>query len=485
MKLSESKAKLAWKYFYDLSAQPRESKHEEKALEWLKWWARDNGLKFSQDSTGNILVEVAPSDGFENAPSVCLQAHVDMVCEKTPQSNHDFRSDPLELREVDGWVMATDTTLGADNGMGIALALAAATDSECSHPKLELLFTVDEETGLTGANGIEPDFFKSKQLINLDSEDDYLIIGCAGGQECELYLETHWQSIEGDYSTFEITISGLKGGHSGTDINSKRANAIKMLAKTLRALNDAGVKFSLSTINGGSARNAIARDAQALVVIENSSVDLAKEVVGKVNIDFSNEFASNENNMQVELISKECRELKVISNKDYQKIIETLLAIPHGATQFCSDFDGVVQTSNNLAIVKTDLEGDTIEIHTLQRSCDMKELDKISNLVASIGELVGARVDILGRYPSWQPSKKSALLKKCKEVYRDLHGKDAQVNIIHAGLECGLIGDKFDELDMISFGPIIHNAHSPQEKLSIKSVEDNWQFLKNLLRSRK
>ncbi len=483
MRLSESKAKLVWKYFYELSAQPRESKHEEKALEWLKEWAKDNNLECSQDSTGNILIEVAASDGFESAPSICLQAHVDMVCEKTPQSSHNFRTDPLKLREVDGWLMATDTTLGADDGIGVALALAAATDSECSHPKLELLFTVDEETGLTGANGIESDFFKSRKLINLDSEDDYLIIGCAGGQECELALDIEPQPIGDAYRAFEITVSGLKGGHSGTDINSNRANAIKLLAKTLHILDGHGVEFLLSSINGGSARNAIPRDANAVILMKETFADAAQKVVQELSVTFENEFASSDKDIKLEFASKDSSGLKAVSGRDYQKIIETLLAIPHGPTQFCKDFTGVVQTSNNLATIRTDIESNIVQICTLQRSCDMKELDKISNLVASIGELVGARVDISGRYPSWQPSKESALLKKCKEVYRDLHGKDAQVVIIHAGLECGLIGDKFEGIDMISFGPIIHDAHSPQEKLNIKSVEDNWQFLKKLLES--
>ena len=485
MNLNESNAKLVWEYFYALSAQPRPSKHEEKALVWLKAWAFENKFQCRQDASGNLLIEIPPSDGYENSPSVCLQAHVDMVCEKTPQNPHDFLNDPLKLREVDGWVMASDTTLGADNGAGIALAMAAAVSEKCKHPMLELLFTVDEETGLSGAEGIEPDFFKSEQMINLDSEDESFIIGCVGGQECELRLAAQWKMADESLAAFEISVGGLTGGHSGTDIHCQRASANKLLARILAGLDENEVAFSLAQIKGGSARNAIARDSRAVVLIEKTLCKKAEEIVAKITQNFKDEFATTDPNLSVKFSSQNSYGLQVLEESVCEKLIETLLAIPHGAVRFCSDFEGVVETSNNLAIIGISEDKQWVEIHALQRSCRLSQLDYITELVASIGELAGARVNILGRYPSWQPSKESPLLEKCKKLYAEINGKEAKVEIIHAGLECGLIGDKFPGIDMISFGPVIHNAHSPQEKLSIASVEENWKFLINLLGSLK
>ena len=483
MQLNEAKSGLVFDIFKEISSVPRPSKDEGKILSWLKNFADEHGFEYKSDSVGNLLINVPASVGYESKEPICLQAHVDMVCEKTPDSDHDFNEDSLELREENGWLMATNTTLGADNGIGMALALAAAVGEDCEHPEMELLLTVDEETGLTGAYGLDSGFIKSTKLLNLDSEDESFIIGCAGGQECGLKLPINWVGAKNDYKQYILKISGLTGGHSGSDIHENRANANKLIAEVLVELKVDEVDFGLAKIQGGSSRNAISRDAYAIILISSADIKKAEKVINKANEEYKLKYEHTDPSLKTELSQAQQGSFeRCFDDMTFTKLIDVLKAIPHGAMHFSSVFPGVVETSNNLATIKLGEDDKYVELLSLSRSCVMSKLDETTDLLASIGEVTGCEVEVMGRYPAWQPNVNSSLLGRAKEVYKEQHGEYPVVEIIHAGLECGVIGEKFADMDMISFGPVIEFAHSPKERLNIESVGKNWEFLKMLLK---
>jgi len=480
LKRTEAKAKKVWELFEELSKVPRASKHEEKACEWVMEWAKKHGLAYRQDGAGNIVIEVEATAGYEEKETVILQGHVDMVCEKRPESGHDFAKDGIKLIEEDGWVRADGTTLGADNGIGVAMSLAAAVEEGVEHPKLEILCTVDEETGLTGANGLEAGFIKGRRLLNMDSEDDSFTVGCAGGEQTQIDLAVEWEEVCGECGCYELKVSGLRGGHSGIDIDKQRANALKLLGRCLGAVDEAvGVK--IAEVSGGSAHNAIPRDARAVICLAGEQFEKAKAILEELGGRFKDEFGQIDGDITVTLEGAEREWCGSMSAEASRRLIDLLEGLPFGVNRFSQEFEGVVETSSNVAVIATKKEEGVVSIAMSQRSLKESCLDMMTGMVTAVGRLAGAKVETLGRYPGWDPDPESKLLAVCEEVYEEMRGKKAAVKVIHAGLECGIIGKKFSGMDMVSFGPDIENAHSPQERVNVESVDETWAFFVKLL----
>ena len=478
MTLKNAQAKNAWNIFRRINRIPRCSKNEKQIIEWLKDFAQNHNLACRTDSVGNTVIELPATNGYEKSPAVVLQSHVDMVCEKTPDSNHDFSKDPIELIERDGWISADGTTLGADNDIGVSLALALV-DEKLPHPRLELLFTVDEETGLTGANALQQGFITGKYFINLDGEDDSFILGCAGGEQTEIRLPIEYFPAPESLACFELRVSGLHGGHSGVDIDKKYANAIKLLARAISGLQNK-IDLRLCSINGGKAANAIPRDANAVILIESSRFDTARQTLFDLESSFKKEFVSTEPNLKIELIKgTENTEKKIINHKS--KIINLLLSLPNGVYRMSDEFKGTVETSNNLASIETISGENLIRITTMQRSFKLSSMDELTGQITDIAKKAGAGAATSGRYPSWAPDTDSSLLKMAKEIYRKLNHKEPEVKVVHAGLECAVIGEKFPGIEMLCIGPTIENPHSPRERVNVASVDNAWNFLLALL----
>jgi len=484
--LKEAKAKNVWEYFGQVSAIPRCSKNEGQIIDWLKGLAKRRNLTCRSDDVDNVIIELPATKGYEKSPAVVLQSHVDMVCEKTPESKHDFTKDPIELVERDGWITADGTTLGADDGVGVALALALM-DEKISHPKLELLFTVDEETGLTGANGLKKGFITGKYLINLDGEDKSFIVGCAGGEQTEIRLPLEFSPVPDSFACFDLKISGLHGGHSGIDIDKQYANAIQLLARTLKGLQSFDLR--VCSIEGGTVHNAIPRDASAIICFDTSKLSAVKKTLSEIEASFKKEFAKTEPNLKLKL-NEIALQQSAIRNpqSDTQRsagpaseIINLLSDLPTGVYKMSSEFDGIVETSCNLAKVELLRDENQLRILTSQRSLEKLSLDEITAKITTLALSAGAKVETVGGYPSWKPDVNSSLLKKAKEVYRRLNKKEPEVKVVHAGLEPAVIGEKIPGIEMISVGPTIKNPHSPNERVEIASVDAVWQFLIELI----
>lgn len=473
------KPELLWESFYGLTQVPRPSKKEEKIRQHVKDWAAKHNFKMKEDKTGNILINVPATSGYESAPIVVLQGHLDMVCEKNKGTDHDFENDPIKLIRDGGWIKADGTTLGADNGIGVATGMAAALDKEIIHGPLELLCTVDEETGMTGVNGLETGFFEGKHLFNLDSEEDGVFyVGCAGGQDTVGYMEISYSDMKKDFEPYELMISGLKGGHSGMDIVIGRANAIKLLARLLLKLQH--VKYRISDIGGGSLRNAIPREAEVTLLIDPKDEAKVQEIADQFVKDVLQEYHVNDGGLKI-IFKKKDEKVKSVFRKKFTKnLINLLLSLPHGIMAMSPDIPGLVETSTNLATLKR--EGDVLRIGTSQRSSVEPAKENVANTVAAIFELAGCEVKVGDGYPGWKPNMDSQLLKTGKEVYRKMFGKEAEIKAIHAGLETGLLGAKYPGLDMISFGPTITGAHSPDERVNIPDVEKFYKLFKEMLK---
>ena len=470
--------KLMWKYFHEITQIPRPSKKEEKIRKYLVDFGKKHGFETIVDQTGNVLIRKPATAGFENKKSVVLQSHMDMVCEKNSDVDFDFEKDPIQTRIVDGWVKATGTTLGADDGIGIAAALAILADDSIKHGPLEALFTVDEETGLTGAFGMKGDLLKSSILLNLDSEDEgELFIGCAGGRDTLVKLPMTKNDTGSGKESYKIMVSGLHGGHSGDDINKGFANANKLLVRVLYKL-DKDFGIELSYIDGGNLRNAIAREAYA-VFSSSESEDSLKKVVDNYRDIFRAEFHKTEPELSLQL-DRTDRPAFSFDDDTKQKLLLSLYACPHGVLAMSQDIENFVETSTNLASVKT--KDDHILITTSQRSSVMSALDSACEMVGANFLLAGAKVEHTDGYPGWTPNPDSEIVKISRQAYLDLFGKEPKVLAIHAGLECGLIGEKYPGMDMISFGPTIKGAHSPDEGIEIKTATMFWDLLLEILK---
>jgi len=470
-----------WEIFANICDIPHPSKHEEKILAWLKNWAKTHQIEYVQDETGNIIFRKPAAKGYENRVPVILQGHIDMVPQANSDSKHNFVTDPILPRICDdGWVRATGTTLGADNGMGCAAAMAILLDKNLEHGPLEVLVTVDEETGMTGAFGLKPGFIKGDILINLDSEDEgELYVGCAGGMDANFEMEYNIKMTPAGMKGYEIAVTGLKGGHSGMDIVLGRANANKVLARILKkALYHCNI--SIAAFNGGSLRNAIPREAFAkLAVPENKTSDfekLMKELSGAI----AKEFAGIEPSLNIAW--KPIDTPKDVMGTECQlKVVNLVLAIPNGVMRMSDSMPGLVETSTNLAIVKT--EKGTLSIANLMRSSVESAKEELADIMRSIAELAHAELELTGGYPGWKPNLESPILKTMLKVYEKKYGKVPEIKAIHAGLECGLFGTAYPNWDMISCGPTIRSPHSPDERVNIESVGKFWDFLVETLKS--
>jgi dipeptidase D len=484
MQFDHPKTEEILQVFEEVSKIPRCSKNEQKIGQWLMDWAAEHGFEAKQDKVKNVVIKVPASAGYENAAGVILQGHMDMVCEKTKTSTHDFGKDPIKFVYDGDWLTADETTLGADNGIAIAMALALATDDKVVHPPLELLFTVDEETGLTGASALEPGFLEGKILLNVDSEDEGIFtVGCAGGKDTHMWVPFETAAAPQDAEGFKLVAGGMKGGHSGVDIHEQRANAIHVLARALHVLlRDYDIR--LVSLEGGTAHNAIPRDAEAVLFVPADAVEDAKSAVQKLSKQVQSEYGKVDPKLNLALDPfADADSQRAMSKKSTRKVLDFIQTVPHGVAFMSNDIAGLVETSNNLATLAT--EGDKIHVSTSQRSSVMERMFWLTERIEGICRLAGGTYESGSGYPSWEPDMDSPLLQKCKDVYKKLFDKEPVVEIIHAGLECGIIGSKYPGMDMISFGPTIKNPHSPDEMLELPTVGMVWDFTVALLETLK
>ena len=466
--------KALWQNFYSITRVPRPSHKKEEIGAFLVNFGKSLGLETLQDEIGNVLVRKPATPGLENRKTVILQAHMDMVPQKNRNVPHDFQTDPIDAY-VDGeWVTAHDTTLGADNGIGLAAALTVLQSKDIKHPAIEVFITVDEETGMFGAFGLQPNFLTGDILINMDSEDEgELYVGCAGGVDANITFRYKEVEVEEGDVALKVSLTGLKGGHSGVDINLQRGNANKLM---FRFLKDAVADYEarLASVDGGSLRNAIPREAFAVVTVPAEDVDDLVNFVKEYEELFIEEFKGVEETIsftveQVDLPTG------LIPEEVQDDLINGVTACPNGVARFIPELPTVVETSNNLAIIKSD--GSSIKLQTLVRSSVESRKEELASQLESAFLLAGAKVELLGGYPGWKPNLDSPILKQMTKVYEDKFGKTPKVMIIHAGLECGIISTHYSHLDMISFGPTIKHPHSPDEKVNIATVAKFWDYL--------
>lgn len=477
--LANLKPEAVWRYFDEICKYPRPSKKEKKVVEYVLSVIQKLELPYEQDAFGNILVRKPATPGFEHLKTVCLQGHLDMVCEKNSDIQHDFDNDPIQPYVDGDWVKAKGTTLGADNGIGVATALAIMEAKDIQHGPLEFLFTLDEETGLTGANNLKPGFVKADILLNLDSEEDgALYIGCSGGKDTEGRFSYLKENVPGDSLGYKIKVTGLKGGHSGLDIHLGRGNAIKILSRLLWNLQNQ-FDVRLSKIEGGSKRNAIPREAFAHVVVNRSKADELEGFVNYYNTVVKSELASVEPDLKVESEKENLPEF-VIDKATQINLLNALYALPHGVIKMSADIPGLVETSTNLATINFE---DQIIVGTSQRSSVESEKEDVVIMNRCVFLLANAEVKHGDGYPGWKPDINSEILKVMKEVYKKKYGAEPEVKAIHAGLECGIIKEKYPEMDMISFGPTILGAHSPDERVQISTVQKFYDLLLEVLKN--
>jgi dipeptidase D len=469
-----------WKYFAEISKIPRPSKHEAAVAAFVVGTARKLGLEFAQDTAGTVVVRKPASKGFDARPMVCLQGHLDMVPEKRPDKKHDFLKDPITLVRKGNTMMADGTTLGADNGVAVATSLAIMADASLVHGPLEFLFTIDEETGLTGAHSLQPGFLQSKTLLNLDSEEEgALYVGCSGGRDTMGAWPLETEAAPAGTMGLEIKVGGLRGGHSGLEIDKGRGNAIKILNRVLLQLAPLGAR--LSRIDGGNKRNAIPRDAVALVFVPRTKMDEAKAVVSAMHDLCRAELSASVDPSPEVTAAPFKGRCKVLKRGVQKKLTLALAGLPHGVVKMSADIPGLVETSTNLGVITTGKK--EIAVSTSQRSSVASEIVEIAQGVRAIFELAGATVTGSDGYPGWRPNLDSPILKTAIATYKELYGKEPEVKAVHAGLECGIIGEKYPGMDMVSFGPTLEGVHSPDEKIFIDTVEQYWDFLLAILKN--
>ena len=478
-KLSELQPQPLFNYFEQICQVPRPSKKEEKIRQFLLDFANANQLEAKTDEVGNVVIKKPAVKGYENVQAVVLQTHMDMVCEKNSDKVFDFDDDAIEPFVEDGWVKANGTTLGADCGIGIAAQMAVLTSKNINHGPIECLITVDEETGLTGANALQPGFLEGKILLNLDSEDEgEMFIGCAGGIDTLAIFSYEKQAIPAGAAALRINVTGLTGGHSGDDIHKNRGNANKILTRILLELAKE-IDFELAVFDGGNLRNAIAREAFAIITVPASQKE---KTVAEFNIFAAllyHEFERNEPGLKLKISSTEMPE-SVIDESSKIKILAALDGCPHGVLEMSTRMEGMVETSTNLASVKFTKPGEIV-VTTSQRSEIESRKYMAASMVESVFTLAGAAVEHSDGYPGWAPNPDSEILKTVVKSYENLFGIKPIVRSIHAGLECGLFLEKYPHLDMVSFGPTIKGAHSPEERLDIETTQKFWKHLVDVL----
>lgn len=473
----ELKEKTMWRIFQDISAIPRESGKEEGIRNHLMSWAKENGLEAKKDKVGNVFIYVPASPGREDDAPICLQGHMDMVCVKREGSSHDFTKDPIEIVCDGGTVRAKDTSLGADNGIAIAMALAIACDKELSHPPLELLFTVSEETGLTGAFGLDGRKLASRRLINLDSEEEGIIYtGCAGGIEIDAGAKVRLKDVDpSDVVHYRLTVSGLLGGHSGGEIHKGRANAIKIAARVMHRLPD----FNLTGLDGGTRRNVIPSTCRVSFLVGKDAAATVESITDQVRQEVSNEYRTKDPGITLTLERLEDVPCQAVKTRMSLSFMEALYLTPHGPVSMSADFPGIVETSNNLAIAS--LHDGRLSAVSSTRSLVESARNECAYTVAAVYEDFGFKVKYEGAYPSWEPDPSSPLVKKAASLYKAYCRKKAVVTTIHAGLECGIINSVVEGMDSISIGPNLFDVHSVNEHIEVESAERTLGFVRYLV----
>lgn len=478
MEKKDLRPAVVFHYFDEVCQVPRPSKKEEKIRAYLLDFAKKHNLEAKTDEAGNVLIKKAASAGMENLKTVILQSHIDMVCEKNKDTEHNFETDPIQTY-IDGeWLRAKGTTLGADNGIGVATELAVLASDDIKHGPIECLFTVDEETGLTGAFALKEGFMNGDILLNLDSEDDgELFIGCAGGANTTAIYPFPTEKAPQGWFFFRVSVKGLTGGHSGDDINKNRANANKLLNRFLmQTMQKYGMR--LADIEGGNLHNAIPREAHALCAVPMEYKEAVRVDLNIFISEIENEYSATEPNLSMDLESEAPVEY-VMEQKAMERFLLSIYAVHHGVYAMSQDIPGLVETSSNLASIKV-CDG-TIEVVTSQRSSILSSRKDMSQMVSAAFILGGATVTTGEGYPGWKPNPSSEILKIAVESYKKLFGVEPKVKAIHAGLECGLFLQKYPSLDMVSFGPTLRGVHSPDERMLIPTVEKFWNHLLDIL----
>ncbi len=470
--------KLLWKHFDEIRKIPHCSKHEDKIRNYLLDFAKQHGLKSKTDKPGNVVISKPASSGMEDRPVVILQSHMDMVCEKNSDVDHDFTKDPIKLKLKGNILTADGTTLGADDGIGVATTLAILEDKTLKHGSIEALFTVDEETGLTGAFALKSDMLTGKIMFNIDSEDFGVItVGCAGGGDSKISLPLKTQPTVGNVASILIKISGLRGGHSGVDAHEQRGNAVKLLARILWKTSQ-NHDFYLTDIKGGDKHNAIPRESNTKVSISSTDRNKFISDLKAEEKDILEEIKPIDPNFKMEI--EDIEKLDTALGKDSQvKLLNLLHGLPHGVDKMSYDIPGLVETSTNLATVS--LGGNNALIGLSSRSSIMSALQDFRDRIHAIATLSGAKVTEETPYPGWKPNLKSNLLALSKKIFKEMYGEEPTVEAIHAGLECGIIGEKFPGMDMISIGPTIKYPHSPEEQVHISTVDKFYKYVLKIL----
>ena len=476
--LNDLQPSLVFKYFEEISQIPRGSKNEKGISDYLRNFGESLGLETIQDESLNIIIRKPATPGYENAPGVVLQGHMDMVCEKNKSTNHDFMKDPIKLRIDGDYVYATDTTLGADNGIAVAMGLAILASNDIAHPALELLVTVDEEAGMTGAMALDGSLVKGKYILNLDSEEEgYLLVSCAGGVTALSTLPVEFVKPEATKKSYLLEVKGLLGGHSGMDIIKQRGNANKILGRLLNLLN---VDFDIAKVEGGSKNNAIPREADCVIMVNNDQIDAFTTQLKDITNIFKHELRTSDPGLEIACSETATPEL-ILNSASKDKVIKMLNLIPNGIQTMSMDIENLVESSTNLGVLRTTDSTVTFECAVRSSVKSLKE-DITARMELLVTEL-GGNLELISDYPAWEYAKDSNLEKVCIEAYKNLTGKEPIIMALHAGLECGLLLDKIPNAEAISFGPNMYDVHTPNEHLSISSTENTWKYLLEVLKS--
>lgn len=473
-----------FRHFREISKIPRGSGNEKGISDYLVLFAKEHHLEAVQDKALNVIIKKPGSKGYENSPGVVLQGHMDMVCEKRPEVEHDFHKDPLNLHVVDDMLYATGTTLGGDDGIAVAMGMAVLASEKIVHPPIELLVTTSEETGMDGAMALNPANISGKTLMNLDSEEEgVLTVSCAGGCSAQIHIPVAWENANSKDRAFVITVEGLLGGHSGVEIHKGRANANKLMARLLNQLSTK-TEFRLGIVSGGSKHNAIARDAQALICVSPDDTATLKEQVCCLEKALQNEFKTADPDLRIVVKAAEKAPERVMAKESMEHVIRFLYLIPNGVQSMSMDIENLVESSLNLGVVET--KEDCVEIISSIRSSVGSIKENIYNTITAIASLIDGTVSAEARYPEWQYNPNSKIRELSVDLYKKLFGKEPVVTAIHAGLECALFAEKFKgQLDMISFGPTIFGVHTAEEHLSIPSTQRTWNYLLEVLKALK
>lgn len=469
-------------YFEQISKIPRGSGNEKNISDYLVEFAKQQNLEFIQDEALNVIIKKAGTVGYENSPSVIIQGHMDMVCEKNSDTEHDFENEPIKILVDGDSIKADGTTLGADDGIALAYGLAILDSKTIEHPPLEIVFTVDEEVGMNGVYALDTSVLKSKMLINIDSEEEgKLLVSCAGGLKATINLNADFEKPIAGGKSFWIKVRGLKGGHSGSDIDKDRANSNKLMGRILnRLFKDFNIQ--LASISGGAKDNAIPRESDSIIVIDSQKESSLKDILAQLEKIFQNEFKNTDSDIRIEIENNDIPQ-NVFTSDVTKKIIAVLELIPNGIQFMSTDMKGLVETSNNIGVVRTSDIG--IRFTSAVRSSVGSRKDEIRNQLECIADLIGGNITIKGEYPAWEYNPKSKLKEIFLAVYNQMYGKNMLVESIHAGLECGLFAKKMTDVDMVSIGPDMENVHTPEERISISSIARTWDYLKEVLKQLK